>query len=134
MTNVSGFQEMTSFFNLVMVWNQGVSFGMFQLPQSWGPLFWTGLSILFILFLFVWAVQSSSKFFQIMVALIIGGAIGNVIDRIQYGAVADFFDFHLFGYHWPAFNVADIAIFCGACLIILNQLFFNSTSFFKSHS
>lgn len=129
-----GYFEVTSFMNLVMVWNQGVSFGMFQLPQSWGPFFWVGLSSTLVLILFIWGVRSSNRFFQTTIALIIGGALGNMVDRVKYGAVADFFDFHAFGYHWPAFNIADIAIFCGACLIIVDQLFFSSTTSSKSQS
>ena len=121
-----GFYEILPNFNLVSVWNYGVSFGMFQLSSGWGPYFLSALSLILVVVLFIWVIRSSSCFIQVNIALIIGGAIGNVMDRFKYGAVADFFDFHIYGYHWPAFNVADIAISCGACLIILNQLFFNT--------
>ena len=60
------------------------------------------------------------------IGLVIGGAIGNVIDRFRYGAVEDFLDFHAFGYHWPAFNVADIAITVGAAILVLDSLFAGS--------
>ena len=127
----SGYYKVFSNFNLVQVWNYGVSFGMFQLPPGWGPYVWSFLSIILVVLLFIWALKSQSSFMRFNIALIIGGAIGNVIDRFKYGAVADFFDFHIWNYHWPAFNVADIAIFCGACLIIVSELFFSSTSVSK---
>ena len=129
-----GFYPVFSNFNLVQVWNYGVSFGMFQLPSGWGPYVWSFLSIALVILLFIWALKSESKFIRFNIALIIGGAIGNVVDRIKYGAVADFFDFHIWGYHWPAFNIADIAISCGACLIIVSELFLSSTSVSKGNS
>ena len=67
--------------------------------------------------------KAETRYFAISLGLIVGGAIGNVIDRMRYGAVADFLDFHAFGYHWPAFNVADCAIVVGVALILIEGFF-----------
>ena len=68
------------------------------------------------------------RLFSLALALVLGGAIGNVIDRVTIGAVVDFLDFHAFGWHWPAFNVADSAITCGAALLIWDGIFGESQS------
>jgi len=115
--------EVTSFFNLVLAWNRGVSFGMFSSANAYGPLLLTGLALAIVLALGVWLYKVETRFSALALGLIIGGAIGNVIDRVQFGAVVDFLDFHLMGYHWPAFNVADSAICVGAAMLILESLF-----------
>jgi len=71
----------------------------------------------------VWLWKSGNRWSGAATGLVIGGAIGNVVDRLQYGAVVDFLDFHVAGYHWPAFNVADSAICVGAGMLILETLF-----------
>ena len=108
-----GTVTVTPFFDLVLVWNQGISYGL--LPQE-GVLGRLGL-ILFALgaslALAVWLGSLSSRLAAVAIGLIIGGAIGNAIDRVVYGAVADFFSFHAFGLDWYIFNIADTAIVAG---------------------
>ncbi len=115
--------EITSFFNIVLAWNRGVSFGMFNTDSTYGPMLLTGLAIGIVCVLAVWLWKAQTRVTAISIALIIGGAAGNVIDRLQYGAVVDFLDVHGFGYHWPAFNVADSAICVGASILVLESLF-----------
>ncbi len=114
--------EVTPFFNLVMAWNYGVSFGMFNTPgtQAWALI---ALSLVVAAALLVWMAREPSRVARLALAAIIGGAIGNVVDRLRWGAVADFLDFHAFGYHWPAFNVADAGIVIGAAVLVLDNLF-----------
>jgi len=110
--------EVTSFFNLVLAHNRGVSFGMFAAGSELGKWILVGLALMISGFLVRWLFQSSSPFSIIALGLILGGAVGNVIDRVLIGAVVDFLDFHAFGTHWPAFNVADTTIFLGAAGLI----------------
>lgn len=112
----------TSFFNLVLVWNRGVSFGMFNNAGAYGPLILSGIAIAVVLGLLYWLRQAENKLTVMALGLVIGGALGNVIDRFRFGAVVDFLDFHIAGYHWPAFNVADAAICIGAVLLLLDGL------------
>jgi signal peptidase II len=118
-----GTVTITPFFDLVLVWNQGISYGL--LPQE-GMLGKLGL-ILFALgaslALIVWLASLSSKLAAVSIGLIIGGAIGNAIDRIIYGAVADFFSFHAFGLEWYIFNIADTAIVAGVVGLLYDSLF-----------
>jgi len=113
--------ELTSFFNLTMVWNEGVSFGLFQSGNSW-PLIILALVISAVFT--GWLVKSTTWREAIPLSMIIGGALGNVIDRFHYGAVADFLDFHVAGWHYPAFNIADSLISIGIVILIVNSLFF----------
>jgi signal peptidase II len=109
--------EVAPFFNLVVVWNYGVSFGMFNSGSSEAAYIFAGLALAIVAALCVWLARAENGWIRVALGLVIGGAIGNVADRLNYGAVFDFFDFHAFGWHWPAFNVADAAITCGvACL------------------
>ncbi len=108
------------FFNVVFTWNPGASFSLFRAMGESAPLIMiiaTGIIIGCILYyLFV----RSARYERIPLALIAGGAIGNLIDRIRFGAVIDFLDFHIGAIHWPAFNVADICIVVGVGLYLLN--------------
>jgi signal peptidase II len=113
--------EVTSFFNLVLAHNRGVSFGMFAAGSELGKWILVGLALMISGFLVRWLFQSSSPFSIIALGLILGGAVGNVIDRVLVGAVVDFLDFHAFGTHWPAFNVADTTIFLGAAGLIFES-------------
>jgi signal peptidase II len=113
--------EVTSFFNLVLAHNRGVSFGMFAAGSELGKWILVGLALIISGFLVRWLFQSSSPFSIIALGLILGGAVGNVIDRVLVGAVVDFLDFHAFGTHWPAFNVADTTIFLGAAGLIFES-------------
>jgi len=112
----------TSFFNLVLVWNRGVSFGMFNDAGDAGPWILSGIAIAVVLGLLYWLRQAENKLTIAALSLVIGGAVGNVIDRFRFGAVVDFLDFHIAEYHWPTFNVADAAICVGAVLLLLDGL------------
>jgi signal peptidase II len=115
--------EITSFFKLVMVWNHGVSFGMFnQGPSDYQPWILSGIALVISAFLVRMARQSQDRFEQLCYALIVGGALGNVIDRARFGAVADFFYFHIGELGWPAFNIADAAICIGVGLLLVSML------------
>ena len=120
--------ELTAFFNLVMVWNRGISFGLLTGNAEYMPWVLSGVAIAvsLVMLVMLWRVRTLSS--VIALAAIIGGAIGNVFDRLRFGAVADFFDFHVSGYHWPAFNLADAAITCGVILLLWDGLFEPSES------
>ena len=113
----------TSFFNLVMVYNRGAAFSFLADQPGWQRYFFAGVSLLASL-LIIWMLKrhSGQRLFCWAMTLILGGAFGNLIDRIAYGYVIDFLDFHVGGFHWPAFNVADSAITLGAVLFILDEL------------
>lgn len=115
--------ELTSFFNLVMVWNRGVSFGLFSNHDGEGAVYLTLLALVLSLMLGVWLWRCQDRFVSIALGLVIGGALGNALDRVRFGAVADFFDFHVSGWHYPAFNIADSAIFIGVCLLLWDSFF-----------
>ena len=111
------------FFNLVMVWNPGISYGLFPASSKVGTFALVGLSFLAVLGLGWWLWQTTSRSLALGLGLVIGGAIGNnMIDRVVYGRVADFFHFYAFGYDWYVFNIADIAITLGAVAIIYEVL------------
>ncbi len=114
--------EVTPFFNLVMVWNRGVSFGMFSQGEAFMRWVLAALAVVICIVMLCWLARAPSRFLMWVVALITGGAVGNIIDRVRFGAVADFFDFHLGGYHWPAFNIADSLIFIGVALLVLDSI------------
>jgi signal peptidase II len=110
------------FLNLVLVWNRGVSFGMFRDAGDLGPWLLMALAVAIGVGLVVWLTRERRPLSRLALALILAGAIGNLIDRLRFGAVVDFLDFHAMGYHWPAFNVADSAIVVGAGLLLLDSL------------
>jgi len=115
--------EVTSFFNLVMAWNRGISFSLFRSDWAAGPYVWAGLAILVAVALGWWLGRVRHKLTAAALGLVIGGALGNAIDRLRLGAVADFLDFHWQSYHWPAFNLADSAISVGIVLLVAPGLF-----------
>jgi signal peptidase II len=116
-------RPLTSFFNLVLTYNKGAAFSFLAAESGWQRYLLTGLGIAAALFIvYLLRRHAGQKLFCWALALILGGAIGNVIDRIAYGHVIDFLDFHLGGWHWPAFNVADSAISIGAALFVLDEL------------
>ena len=114
-----------SFFNWVRVWNTGVSFSMFNNHGNIGRILLCALSLTVCGFLFYWMLKEVNRLKIVSLGLIIGGALGNVIDRIRFGAVLDFLDFHIATYHWPAFNLADSFICVGACILIALEIFKN---------
>lgn len=107
------------FFNLVMVWNTGVSFGLFQEDSAMRSWTLIGVAVAVMIWLLVWMWRAQQRLIALSLGVIIGGAVGNIVDRLRFGAVFDFLDFHAFGWHWPAFNVADSAIVVGVCLLLL---------------
>jgi len=116
-------EPVTSFFNLVLTYNKGAAFSFLASASGWQKHFLSVIGIgasLFILYLL--ARHGSQRLFSLALAMILGGAIGNVIDRLAHGHVIDFLDFHVGGWHWPAFNVADSAIVGGAILLVIDEL------------
>jgi signal peptidase II len=113
---------LTPFFNLVVVWNRGVSFGMFDSNGALAPWLLSGLALAVVLALLLWLRRIEHPLPGAGLGLIIGGALGNVIDRVRFGAVVDFLDVHALGWHWPAFNAADSAICIGAALLLVDGL------------
>jgi len=114
----------TPFFNLVLVYNRGAAFSFLAQAGGWQ----NGLFIAIALGASLWILYLLRKhphdtLFCLALSLVLAGALGNLIDRLQFGAVVDFLDFHAFGWHWPAFNMADSAITCGAALLIWDALF-----------
>jgi signal peptidase II len=113
----------TPFFNLVLVYNSGAAFSILSDAAGWQRGFFIAIAVI----ASAWIVYLLRKYprerlFALALALVLAGAVGNVIDRVLIGAVIDFLDFHALGYHWPAFNVADSAITCGAALLIWDAL------------
>lgn len=118
--------RITSFFNLVMVWNRGVSFGMFNSHSPYMPMILSAIAIAIAVGFFIWLWIEPTPVNGLSTGLIIGGALGNVWDRWRFGAVADFFDVHVMGYHWPAFNIADSAITIGVIIMIIHTVFYST--------
>lgn len=114
--------EVAPFFNIVMVWNQGISFGLFQAGSVAAMWAMVAVALAITIFFGVWLARADRWLPAIAAGMVIGGALGNIVDRLRFGAVADFLDFHAFGWHWPAFNVADAGITCGVALLILDGL------------
>ena len=123
--------ELTSFLSMTPVWNSGISFGFFQGSGELGRYGFTGFAFV----VSVWLIYSSIKlprYSSLGFVLIASGAIGNAIDRILYGKVVDFIDFHIEDLHWPAFNLADTIIFVGAILFLYNQFFTIERTYYEN--
>ena len=123
--------ELTSFLSMTPVWNRGISFGFFQDSGEIGRYGFTG----FAFGVSIWLIYSSIKlprYSSLGFILIASGAIGNAIDRILYGKVVDFIDFHIEDLHWPAFNLADTIIFIGAVLFLYNQFFTIERTYYEN--
>lgn len=118
-----GFARVTSFFNLVLAYNKGAAFSFLASESGWQRYFFTAISIGAVIFIiYLLKKHAGERLFCWALALILGGAIGNLIDRVLYGHVIDFLDFHVGSWHWPAFNVADSAICIGAVMFVLDEL------------
>jgi len=114
--------SLTSFFNLVLVFNAGAAFSFLSDESGWQRWLFSGISICAsVLIIYLLRKYFLEKLFCVSLSLILGGALGNLWDRIALGYVVDFLDFHYGGYHWPAFNVADSAICVGALLLIIES-------------
>jgi len=113
--------EVLPIFNLVLVWNRGISFGMFGGGTA-PPWLLSVVALGVTLALIVWLRRVETRWLAAAIGLVIGGALGNVIDRLVYGAVADFLDVHWGDHHWPAFNLADAAISVGVAILLIDAL------------
>ena len=112
------------FFNLVLArWNRGISFSLFDSGAPVAPWILSGLALGIVAGLVWWLRRLDRRWPALGVGLVIGGALGNVVDRLRFGAVVDFLDFHLAGFHWPAFNLADSAISVGVAVLLADGLF-----------
>ena len=118
--------EVTGFFNLVLVCNTGISFGL--LPGDSAVKAWllSAFALAVVVGLLIWVRSKDSQLLLAGCGLVVGGALGNVVDRVRIGCVIDFIDVHAAGWHWPAFNLADSAITVGVALLLVHGLFFDA--------
>jgi len=114
--------SLTPFFDLVMVWNEGISYGLFPQGSRLGQGILIGIALAATVALLVWLARATSALGAVSIGLIVGGALGNAIDRALYGAVADFFSLHGFGFYWYIFNLADAAIVAGVAGLLYETL------------
>jgi lipoprotein signal peptidase len=114
--------RVTGFMNLTMVWNRGVTFGLLTSDLWWKPLLLSGGALVVAALLLRWLARAETARVAWGLGLVLGGAVGNVIDRVRFGAVVDFIHLHAGGWHWYVFNVADSAIVCGVGLLLLDAL------------
>jgi signal peptidase II len=121
-TEIKMVSVIDGFFRLVIVWNRGVSFGLLGGDRPLPAFLLSGVAIAVCVGLFVWLRRTDRPLTGWGIGLVMGGAIGNVIDRARWGAVFDFADFHVDQWHWPAFNVADSAIVVGVGLMLIDSL------------
>ena len=113
---------LTGFFNLVLTYNTGAAFSILSEASGWQRWFLSGIAAgASILIIYLLTRHAANKMFCLALSLILGGALGNLWDRITLGHVVDFLDFYIGSYHWPAFNIADSAIFIGAALLIVDS-------------
>ena len=117
-----GYVEVLPNFSLVRVWNYGVSFGMFNTDAAFGRWVFVGVALVIVAALLTWLRRAGSRLIAVSLGLVIGGAVGNIVDRVKYGAVFDFLDFHIGEWHWPAFNLADSGITIGVALLLFDGL------------
>lgn len=115
--------ELTPFFNLVLAWNRGVSFSLFHSGAAYAPYILSAVALAVVIALAWWVGRQERILPVLAIGLVIGGAIGNVIDRLRFGAVVDFLDLHAGNWHWPAFNLADSAITVGVIGLVVDGLF-----------
>lgn len=110
--------EMTSFFDLVLVWNRGVSYGLFPADSPGQVWFLVAVKSAITLALIIWLVRNQDRLVAMALGLLIGGAIGNTIDRVLHGAVVDFVSLHAGGFYWYVFNLADVWVVAGVGLLL----------------
>ena len=113
--------EITSFFNIVLLYNTGVSFGMFGGSMADRQIVLIALNSVIVAGLLAWAWRTDIPSERIGLGTTCGGALGNIADRWRQGGVTDFLDFHWAGWHWPAFNFADVAIFVGFSMLLIQS-------------
>ncbi len=107
--------------NLRLGFNTGVTFGMFAESAAGAVWLLVGIKLVVVAWLLHWLWRAASRTEALAIGLIIGGAVGNILDRLRIGAVTDFIDAHYGGWHWPTFNMADVAIVCGVTLLVLTS-------------
>jgi len=115
--------EVTPFFNIVYARNTGVSFSMFRADSLIGQWMLSAVALLIVVGLMVWMRRLARRWPVVALGLIVGGAVGNVVDRLRLGFVFDFLDFYWNGYHFAAFNLADSAITAGVAMLLIDGLF-----------
>ena len=108
--------------SFTMVWNPGVTFGLFKADGTWGPLLLVAVAVAIVAALGVWLRRAESRLVAVSLGAIAGGAVGNVLDRLRFGAVVDFIHVHVGSWSWYVFNVADAAIVCGVGALVLDGL------------
>lgn len=115
----------TPFFNITLAYNKGAAFSFLADHSGWQRWFFAALALVaaVVLIVWIWRIKPAERLMSWPLSLVLGGAIGNLIDRLAYGHVVDFLDFFYGRYHWPAFNVADSAIVCGAAWLIWLSFF-----------
>ena len=114
--------RVTRFFNIVLAWNTGVSFSLFNNAGAANGVIFSLLAAIIVLVLLFWLWRARNGLIAVAIGLVVGGAIGNVIDRLRLGHVVDFLDFHAGLWHWPDFNVADSAVCIGVGLMLIDGL------------
>ena len=117
---------LTSFLNLQLIWNEGIAFGLFSFENNFYYNSITFIIVIVILIL-LFLVKNNDQY-SYFYCIIIGGALGNLIDRIRYSSVPDFIDLHLFNFHWFVFNIADIFVSLGVICLIIAEIFFNKNN------
>jgi signal peptidase II len=133
--DVGSVVEVTGFFNLVHVLNPGAAFSFLADEPGWQKHFLSGVAVVAsVIIVFLMRSSADKRFSMFCLAGILGGALGNLIDRQLHGAVIDFLDFYVNNYHWPAFNVADIAISVGAIGLIVDEILFGKAREEKAKS
>lgn len=118
-----GTVAVTPFLDLVMVWNKGISYGLFQQDSTLGRFLLIGFVVVALVMMLFWLGRMTTTLSAAGVGLALGGGVGNLIDRLVHGAVADFFSFHAFGYYWYVFNIADAAIVAGVAGLLYDSVF-----------
>ena len=111
-----------SWLNLTMVWNRGITFGLLSSDSTWGAVLLAGVALAVVAALAVWLWQAERAAVALALGAVAGGAVGNVIDRVRFGAVVDFVHAHAWGWSWYVFNVADAAIVCGVAVLVLDSV------------
>lgn len=110
-------------FNWYLTQNRGISFSLFTTASHWGPYILSAVALLICAGIVVWLQREKNRLARVGLALVLGGAIGNIIDRIRFGYVVDFIDWHVGSYHWPAFNIADSAVCLGVACLVIQSIF-----------
>lgn len=122
--SAEGSIEVLSWFNFTLAYNRGAAFSFLAAAGGWQRYFFLGIGLVAVIIIVAWLqrLRADEQMTALGLVSILGGAVGNLIDRALYGHVIDFIDWHYAGWHWPAFNIADSAILVGAVLVVLSGL------------